>query len=150
MGMLIETSDSALDSADTLCVEEVHRECYVKLTDVTVILLNVLSTLYPCNLFFIRDSGPLQGRQKQSDFHMTPTTHGKYARRLYYDPVTKCFVSKCVIQVVMYCYDLISCFSLIRDDTFKDKAFYHMIIIQTASVLALQCCHQVMTPIHHY
>ena len=38
-------------------------------------------------------------------------SQGKYGRRLYCDHVTKCFVSKCVIQVAMYSYDLISGFS---------------------------------------
>ncbi len=54
-------------------------------------------------------------------------TQGKYGHRLYYDPTTKCFVFKSVIQVAMYCH---------LDDTFRDiLAFYHMIIIQAATMI---------------
>ncbi len=37
-------------------------------------------------------------------------TQGKYGRRLYCDHVTKCFVSKCVIQVVyvLLCSNILS------------------------------------------
>ncbi len=61
-------------------------------------------------------------------------TQGKYGRCLYCDHVTKCFVSKCVIQVAMYCYDhefklgdkhqlAAKLYRRYLDDTFKDKAF---------------------------
>ncbi len=45
-----------------------------------------------------------------SDLYAT-LTQGKYGRRLYCDHVTKCFVSKCAIQVAIYSFAPSSCLS---------------------------------------
>ena len=68
---------------------------------------------------YVIDAGLLPGFTMKQPF-----PQGNFGRNLYCDPVIKCIVSKCVIQAAMY-------------DTFRDKAFCHMIIIQAGTVLAL-------------
>ncbi len=50
-------------------------------------------------------------------------SQGKYRRRLYCDHVTKCFVSKCVIQVASVLLCSLILYRRYLVDTFKDKAF---------------------------
>ncbi len=76
------------------------------------------------------------------NFACVSCTQGKYRRRLYCDHVTKCFVSKCVIQVVsvLLLGDKHKLGQSCTDATWlthlKTKHFSHMITIQAASILA--------------
>ena len=63
---------------------------------------------------------------------LVTSTQGKYGRCLYYDHVTKCLVSKFVIQAAMY-----KAVHRYLHDTFRDKAFCHMTTIQAVTILAL-------------
>ncbi len=72
-------------------------------------------------------------------------TQGKYGRRLYCDHVTKCFVSKCVIEVASVHKLGQSCTEATWMTHLKTKHFSHMITIQAATILALCTCIQTAT-----
>ncbi len=75
---------------------------------------NCLSTLLVYFSHVLTDNGQIEGRycelERSWPFWTPFFTQGKKQCHLYYDHVTKCFVSKCVIQVAMYCYAVISYF----------------------------------------